>query len=61
MLRCTRHPPYGIAEEQDFLTEGKGDEFRDLFGIRMALDPKILGGLKMMCIFHTGPVKRTRQ
>ena len=41
MLRWTRHPPYGIAEEQDFLTEGKGDEFRDLFGIRMALDPKI--------------------
>jgi len=31
---------YGIAERQDFLTERRGEEFGNLFEIRMTLDPK---------------------
>ncbi len=31
---------YGIAEDQDFLTERAAAEFRNLFEIRMTLDPK---------------------
>ena len=34
---------YGIAARQDFLTQAKAEEFRDLFGIRMTLDPKHVG------------------
>ena len=34
---------YGIAEDQDFLTGAKGPDFRDLFEIRMTLDPKWIG------------------
>ncbi len=34
---------YGIAEDQDFLTAPKASEARNLFVIRMALDPKNVG------------------
>ena len=34
---------YGIAEDQDFLTPAKASEIRNLFEIRMALDPKYVG------------------
>ncbi len=31
---------YGIADDQDFLTEGKSTDLRDIFEMRMTLDPK---------------------
>ncbi len=34
---------YGIDEDQEFLTEAKATDLRDLFEIRMTLDPKRVG------------------
>ena len=34
---------YGIAQDQDFLTAPKASEARNVFEIRMALDPKLAG------------------
>jgi len=34
---------YGIADDQDFLTDGEAGEFGDIFEVRMTLDPKHVG------------------
>jgi len=53
---------YGIAEDQDFLAAGGGGELRDIFAIRMTLDPKIVGtdkrGTKAQGLIADGAMER---
>ena len=53
---------YGIATDQDYLTPVKTEEARDVFGIRMTLDPKIVRadrrGTKAQGLIADGAMER---